>query len=303
MLKGFVRRGFVVLATATALGGGLAVAPALAQEGDGGCSASGSHGGCWVGASGPGGSGESGPGGTAGTSGNAQTGGEGGSAPKCTYTPVDDWYAAESGSEFWQGHDPSEGKMMIRRCEGDTGDRPAVVFVPNGTNPAAGPPPPSPAELAERAIRRMGLLGPDITLAPAEDSKYGATIGFPVWMWTERSEARTGPITRSASAAGITVTATATLQKITWRMGDGKTVVCEGPGTPWTEADAGEESPDCGHVYRELSESGKYRVSANSTWVVRWSGGGQSDSQTLNLGSTAVDLPVREVRTLNKKGG
>lgn len=299
-----LRRIVLAVATAAVLGSIVTAVPAVAQEGGGDCSAAGSRGKCWVGASGPGMPGKSGPGGTAGSVGNTQTGGGGGgSAPKCTYTPVDDWYAAESGSEFWQGHKPSEGKMMIRRCEGDVGDRPAVVFVPNGANPAAGPPPPSPAELAERAIRRMGLLGPDIGLAPSEDSKYGATIGFPVWMWTERSEARSGPVTRSASAAGITVTATASLARIDWQMGDGSTVTCNGPGTPFTEDQAGEPSPTCGHVYRALSDSGKYRVEATSTWQIRWSGGGQSDSQTLTLGPSTTDLPVREVRTLNKRPG
>lgn len=298
-----MRRGMVLTAAVAAAWGITYVVPASAQEGGGGCSAAETIGRCWVGASGPGMPGKSGPGGTGGGVDNTPTSGRGGgSAPKCKYYEVDDWYA-DASSELWQGHKPSEGKLMIRRCEGDTGDRPGVVFVPNGTNPAAGPPPPSPAELAERAIRRMGLLGPDVTLAPSEDSKYGATIGFPVWMWTERSEARTGPVTRSASAAGITVTATASLARIDWQMGDGSTVTCNGPGTPFTEDQAGEPSPTCGHVYRELSGSGKYRVQATSTWQIRWSGGGQSDSQTLTLGPATTDLPVREVRTLNKRPG
>lgn len=159
----------------------------------------------------------------------------------------------------------------------------------------------SPAELGEQAISEMGLSAPDILLAPPADSPHGATIGFPVWMWTARREATVGPVTRTASAGAITVKATATLAKIDWSMGDGMTVSCPGPGTEFADDLAGQASPTCGHVYRDLVAGGVARINATSRWEIRWSGGGQSAFRTMALTSSA-QLPVREIRTLNTRG-
>ena len=54
-------------------------------------------------------------------------------------------------------------------------------------------------------------------------------VGMPVWMWAKEPDATTvGPVTAAASAGGITVTATASLLKVTWSMGDGTEVVLDG---------------------------------------------------------------------------
>ncbi|MFE5564727.1 hypothetical protein ACFQ68_07015 [Amycolatopsis japonica] len=209
------------------------------------------------------------------------------------------------GDPMWAGKDASKGKLIVQICGvgGPGGGYPGearVVYVPNGE---AAPviPQVSPAELARRAIEQMGLSAPDIELAPPADSPYGATIGFPVWMWTGRSEATTGPVTRTASAGAVSVTATAKLARITWAMGDGTSKVC-GPGTPFTEGRAGQPSPDCGHTYVAKSASGTFSIRATSQWDISWAGGGMSDSETMDLTSTAR-LPVREIRTLNSGGG
>jgi hypothetical protein len=63
-------------------------------------------------------------------------------------------------------------------------------------------------------------------------------------------------------------------------MGEGSTVVCRGPGTPYAEAFSPKaSSPDCGYTYRRASVSapGKaYTVSVRVTWDVEWRGGGQT---------------------------
>jgi hypothetical protein len=83
-------------------------------------------------------------------------------------------------------------------------------------------------------------------------------------------------------------------------MGDGTTVHCVGPGADFTEDQSGRPSPNCGHVYHRLTESGDARIDATSHWEIRWSGGGQSAFRTLGLTST-TRLPVREIRTLNTR--
>lgn len=164
--------------------------------------------------------------------------------------------------------------------------------------PAAGAPAVpvvAPAELARRAISELAIGAPPIRMAPPPGSE-GATIGFPVWMWLDRGEATTGPITRSASAGGITVTATARLQQVVWDMGDGMTVTCHGPGTVFTLDRAGEKSPDCGYLYTRRSPG--YTVTATSYWQVTWQGGGQTGQDALQA-RAQTQLPVREIRTLN----
>ena len=76
------------------------------------------------------------------------------------------------------------------------------------------------------------------------------------------------------------MTATATPVRVTWSLGDGSTVVCRGPGTPFPAGgDPKAASPDCGHTYRRSSagQPGEaFRVTAAITWSITWAGGGQA---------------------------
>ncbi|MFI5831982.1 hypothetical protein ACIA6C_32805 [Streptomyces sp. NPDC051578] len=68
-------------------------------------------------------------------------------------------------------------------------------------------------------------------------------------------------------------------------MGDGTTVTCSGPGTPYAAARGMTPSPDCGHRYSATSagQSGaRYQGTATATWTVNWAvtGGGQSGQLT-----------------------
>ncbi|GLY38837.1 hypothetical protein Amsp01_048610 [Amycolatopsis sp. NBRC 101858] len=280
----------------------LTAAPAAhAQAGPGGCTSSGTHGRCWVAATDPGRPGGlTGPPPVAAADPGRQAGGRAQGGPR--YSCVDQpWTAPPAGDPLWGGHTPAQGSLHFMLCQGGGALQgwPRVVFAPNGQPVVV--PQVSPAKLAEQAISEMGLSAPDIRLAPPADSPHGATIGFPVWMWTARREATTGPVTRTASAGPITVTATATLTAIDWSMGDGSTVRCSGPGSEFTDDQAGRPSPTCGHVYAHLTPGGVAGIDATSRWEIRWSGGGQSAFRTMALTSSAR-LPVREIRTLNTGG-
>ncbi|MEU4889512.1 MULTISPECIES: hypothetical protein [Streptomyces] len=130
--------------------------------------------------------------------------------------------------------------------------------------------------VVQRAVERLELPRPVIRTSPDEDLVQ--VVHVPTWLWVDRSA--WGPVSVSAAVDGVEVTATAKPRKSVWLMGDGRTVICQGPGTPYSAAHSPRaSSPDCGHTYRRASLSapgGAYTVSVQVTWDVEWHGAGQS---------------------------
>ncbi|TCC38548.1 ATP/GTP-binding protein [Kribbella speibonae] len=125
--------------------------------------------------------------------------------------------------------------------------------------------------LAYKAIAEMQLAPPLIKTAPGM-GQIGL-VNLPVWLWVTKTENTWGPIVRSASVPGLSVTATAQVKAINWSMGDGKTVRCEGPGTPYDKSMGVKSSPTCGHRYVKTSEKlakCKYPVTAVAQWDITW---------------------------------
>jgi hypothetical protein len=196
----------------------------------------------------------------------------------------------------WEGHFP-EGAIYVATCLGTPGTGGGFVWWPVPP-PGFGGTTASPAQLASEAVRRMQLLGPDIGTVP-ESGKVGL-VGLPVWMWTEVSPRTWGPMSVTASVPGLSVTATANAEQISWRTGDGHTVVCRGPGTPYQDRFGGRSSPDCGHTYTRTSAripGGAYPVTATTTWRVVWVGGGQRGELTLDR-STTTRVRIGELQVL-----
>ncbi|MFF8810382.1 hypothetical protein [Streptomyces omiyaensis] len=101
----------------------------------------------------------------------------------------------------------------------------------------------------------------------------------------------------SASAGTVTVTATARVTSVRWDMGDGTTITCAGPGTPYT-ADRGKTmSPDCGHLYTRAAD---YKGTATSTWTIDWEAPALGDAGTLTeTRQTPFTVHAVEVQVLN----
>jgi len=159
---------------------------------------------------------------------------------------------------------------------------------------ATAPAGPDPAVLAQQAIASMNLRPITIGIVPEDRPGSVGLVGMPVWLWAASPDAQSwGPITRSASASGVTVTATAKVQRVRWQMGDGAVVVCGGPGTVYQDRFGKADSPTCGYTYRK---QGTYTVRAESQWSVVWSGMGASgtipvlltDSTTITIGELQV---------------
>jgi hypothetical protein len=205
-------------------------------------------------------------------------------------------------SDLWKGHKPGDGAVYTRICPAGTAGAQAAggIGLPFETFWAATAPTAAvdPRVLAQQAVDKMLLADPDIA-SPRAAGKY--TVGVPMWMWVNQSATTYGPNTATASAGGVTVTATAKVSKIVWTMGDGASVTCNGPGTPYTSSEGMAESPTCGHVYSKTSagaaQSGKFPVTATSTWTINWQGGGQA-GQLTEVRQTNVQVAVGEVQVV-----
>ncbi|MFC8094630.1 ATP/GTP-binding protein [Streptomyces sp. NPDC057301] len=225
-------------------------------------------------------------------SGNGSGGSD--SGLKCGYTKIDPEPPA-SAVELWKGADPKKSDLFFYSCSDGGQDNPdGFISVPNGQTPQQQA---NPQELAERAVDSMTLLGPDVA-SPKAAGRY--TVGVPVWMWVNQSATTYGPNTASASAGGVTVTATARVSKIVWQMGDGVSVTCNGPGTPYKASESMAESTTCGHVYAKTSDGdpgGKFPVTATSTWTIDWQGGGAA-GQLTEIRQTNVQVAIGELQVV-----
>jgi hypothetical protein len=185
------------------------------------------------------------------------------------------------------GGDPGQrpGSWFLVTCLGPVGPVSAVEWRAAGTPTDAAAPPP-PIVLARRALNRLDLPSPSIGASPRLDRTQLA--------WRARHA--------TAAAPGVSVTATAIPTTVTWRTGDGATVVCRGPGTQFPPGgDPARPSPTCGHTYHRSSAAqpaAAYRLSATVTWTVTWAGGGQAGSFPPLTTTTTAAVRVAESQAL-----
>lgn len=203
-----------------------------------------------------------------------------------------------AGDPNWQGHEPGDG--AVYSCYQPQTD--LLIWIWSQDPPPNSGAGPTPREVAQLAIEEMALRAIDIGITPEPGEDSIGIVGMPVWLWAANPNEHTvGPITESASAGGITVTATAKLQRITWDMGDGSTVKCASGGTAYEASYGATKSPDCGYVYEKSSSkkpSGKYTVTATSDWVITWEGAGQTGTIRLNGLTRTVAIAVGEAQVL-----
>ncbi|TDW23809.1 hypothetical protein EV650_2668 [Kribbella kalugense] len=169
----------------------------------------------------------------------------------------------------WQGHKDGSIWACVREQGYDKGKHLVTkwVWLPGTPDTVVV----DPMTLVYQAVGMMQLAPPLIKTAPAA-GQIGL-VNMPVWLWVTKSENTWGPIVRSASVPGLTVTVTAQVKAVNWGLGDGNTIRCEGPGTPYTKAMGVKDSPDCGHRYKKTSHDlpdCKYPVTATAQWDITW---------------------------------
>ncbi|MDQ4024336.1 MAG: PKD domain-containing protein, partial [Actinomycetota bacterium] len=97
------------------------------------------------------------------------------------------------------------------------------------------------------------------------------------------------PVSATAEAGPLTVTAEARPVRYLWDFGDGTELGTTRPGRPWTQARPG----DVSHLYEA---KGRYEVGAEVVWAARWrtNGGPWRDLGYFTTESSA-GYPVREM--------
>jgi hypothetical protein len=169
----------------------------------------------------------------------------------------------------WQGHTDGSIWACVREQGYDKGEHLVTkwVWLPGEPDTVVI----DPVTLAYRAVAMMQLAPPLVKTAPGVGQV--GFVNMPVWLWVQKTENTWGPITRSASVPGLTVTATAQVKAVNWSMGDGKTIRCEGAGTPYDRSMGIMDSPDCGYRYKKTSRElpkCAYPVTATAQWDITW---------------------------------
>lgn len=151
----------------------------------------------------------------------------------------------------------------------------------------------------EEAMASFELPEPTIATSPGTDSLILANA--PLWLWVEPEGWDAESVSAELGSTSLTVTAAPA--RTVWTMGDGTTVECEGPGTPFDAAthDADSESPDCGHVYTSASDTpdatgeAARTVTVHVLWDTEWNlSNGDSGALDGLVSTSEVDLTVRE---------
>lgn len=211
-------------------------------------------------------------------------------AYECTSTVAD-----SSIQQFLGPGGTTPGEWVIYTCPNTTiaGDLP-LEWVPVGQAQA----PVDPAALAEQAVSKLGLASPTIEMSPPAGSPQ--LVGVATWMWIDPSAWRT--LTASASAGPVTSTATAMPSKVVWNMGDGDTVTCNGPGTPFSPSDPN-ASTDCSYTW---PQAGSYTVTATMYWSVIWTATGAPGGGNLGVQAgppAEVQVVATESQAINTPSG
>jgi hypothetical protein len=182
--------------------------------------------------------------------------------------------------------------QVVQACLSTGSLAPPSAAVPgDGAGEADGVAPADPQTLAQQAAAVLDLPTPDLHLNPEGDQ----VVRLPAWLWIAADQWE--PRRVSASAGPVTTTVTATPARVTWDMGNGDEVQCDGPGTPYQPRYAGRpEATDCRYTYRRSSagQPGEvYEVTATVHWELAWSATGAAGGGDLGTVPMSTTQPAR----------
>jgi hypothetical protein len=138
-------------------------------------------------------------------------------------------------------------------------------------------------------------------------------VNLAEWFWLPSSMWHPLSTTAQACNAGgcVAATATAIPAYVTWNTGDGSSVTCNGPGTPYdTSLPATDQTTACSHTYTATSagqpspdgnpNDAAFPVTATLTWTVAWAGANGSAGALPSLTTQgATSLAVAQIESVN----
>ncbi len=241
--------------------------------------------------------------GSPGAGGGSDSGSSAGSGPVCQYVQVP---AGENAALGVGGKQPGRWYELSCGAEQFGYDSVHLVWVPDGA-PAPPLPPVDPMAVALQAERSMNLPSPEIGVNPSAFS----VVNLPTWLWVSPSIWH--PHSVSAEAGGVTATATATPVNAIWTMGDGASVDCAGPGTPYDQAlPPANQGTDCSYTYGVSSagqpstdgdpDDGAFVVGVSVQWNVTWTSTVPGSGGSLpNLSTTATRrVRVEQIQAIER---
>jgi hypothetical protein len=139
---------------------------------------------------------------------------------------------------------------------------------------------------------RRAVPAPTLDLNPPPEA--GGIVNLGLWLALVGQP----PVTVRAEAGSLWAEATVTLASTSWDMGNGDTVVCDGPGTPIVDTDTLEQGP-CGYTYRQSSpDDAPFVMTVTATWSVTYRSSAGSGSVGSVDRTASVDYDVDEIQTI-----
>lgn len=179
------------------------------------------------------------------------------------------------------------GEWRVRRCVNASGGMASfdTVFVLAAVAV-------DPLLLAQQARERLPLEAPRLATSP--DAGQVQLVGVPTWLWVSGGWA---PRTAVASVPGVSVTVLAEPVQVSWDMGDGGRLVCDGPGRAFDRRlPEAAQSTDCSYAYSESSAGQpgeRFMVTGTVTWRVSWSAAGVAGGGDLGEVTRSAAVPLR----------
>jgi hypothetical protein len=215
----------------------------------------------------------------------------------CTYSVGD----AQAQQEMGVGG-PTPGQWVFPACAGPGVINPMLPIWVTDAQPHAAPA--NPAVLAQQALSELPLPEPMIEMAPPATSEQ--LVNVSTWLWIDPSAWQS--LSATAAAGPVSATATANPVKVVWQMGDGQSVTCPGPGTPYDPSDPN-ATTNCSYTWTQSSAAqpdGVYQVTATVYFAVTWVAVGATGGG--NLGqvpgpASHVAVSVAESQAINTAPG
>jgi hypothetical protein len=154
--------------------------------------------------------------------------------------------------------------------------------------------------IALQAEKQLTLPATTIEMAPP--AATAQLVNVSSWLWLDPATWK--PYTATASIDGVSATATATPEEVVWNMGDGNSVTCHGPGTPYDPSQPN-ATTNCSYTWTTPSvgePGGDYAVSATTKWQVTWTAIGAPGGGNLGLVAGAAanaEVVVTESQAIN----